>query len=632
MAQRHEGVEGEEVGFSRTSTKKGARVIPRSDVLVGNLTHVGMERSENQDYYGYYEPESDEDFDLHGRLIIVCDGMGGHAGGERASRLAVEAMKETYSADKSGNLAEALRNAIAKANRAVWDEAVQKPELKGMGSTAVAIVVKHGTAWVGHVGDSRCYLVRDGQLHHLTKDHSLVQQMVEEGLLRAEDMESHPDKNVILRSMGVKPEVEVDVAEMQYQVGDIFVLSSDGLTGLVSDEECRQIVLAHKDRPMEACQKLVDLANQYGGYDNITVQICRVMSLRPGEPVEAAQETGVYTQEEVKRSIEEARQQAVKLNPSQEEMAKNEAPTGSGDSITTSISADEIEKIKKEAIEQAKKEQEEAELAKAKPVSAAGAGRSGGLGLALTLAGVGVLVGCLVGVVLSKSSGEAYARLQAARATAEAGGVAADRDATTGVAFKNADEAVESYQGLFGPLTAGGDLESAAEELEALAPSKAASAQHTAEGYAKAIEAMKSSQGVARTADASRYASEKWQAATTLAQRADEAATAGTYGLAITSAYEADACFAQAALEAVTEQARAAFIDSRSDYDVLQKAAQAVGASEHAPELMKMASDRRSEAESMQAANPAGAVALMQAGLGLLRDAKAVAPVLKKKN
>src|SRR5574338_186897 len=128
-----------------------------------------MERSENQDYYGYYEPEDDRDFELQGRLIIVCDGMGGHAGGEVASRLAVNTIIETYRNDKSGNVAEGLRKAIETANRAVWDHAAQKTELKGMGSTCVSMVIKKGTATFGHVGDSRVYLIRNEQLIQVTR-------------------------------------------------------------------------------------------------------------------------------------------------------------------------------------------------------------------------------------------------------------------------------------------------------------------------------------------------------------------------------------------------------------------------------------------------------------------------------
>ncbi len=334
-------------------------MIPRSDVLIGNLTHVGMERSENQDYYGYCEPEDDEEFEQKGRLIIVCDGMGGHAGGEVASQLAVKTMVEVYKNDNSGDVPTTLRNAIEQANRAIWKHAQEKPELKGMGSTCVAMAIKNGVAHFGHVGDSRCYLVRDEQLIQCTKDHSLVQQMVDEGFLREEEMESHPEKNVILRSLGVKPEVEVELNQQPMQVGDIYCLSTDGLTGLVSKEECRRICLLHKDNPMEAARLLVDLANKYGGYDNVTVQIVRVMSLEAGrggarggggQPL-AEQPTGVFSEEDVQRSIAAAREKAavvapVKLAPSATEMRGNKPqPAAQQKSITLALQAPSKEEL-----------------------------------------------------------------------------------------------------------------------------------------------------------------------------------------------------------------------------------------------------------------------------------------------
>jgi protein phosphatase len=377
-----------------------------------------MERSENQDYYGYYEPDDDALFELQGRVIIVCDGMGGHAGGEVASKLAVETIVETYKNDRSGNVMETLRSAVEAANRAIWKHAQENPPLKGMGSTCVSMAIKQGMAYFGHVGDSRCYLIRNEQLHQMTRDHSLVQQMVDEGLLREEEMESHPEKNVILRSLGVKPDVDVEVSYQPLEVGDIFCLSTDGLTGLVSKEECRRICLLHKDNPMEAARLLVDLANKYGGYDNVTVQVVRVLSLTPGGPGVAmgqasgggganptggggAQEqvTGVYSEQDVQRSVAEARAKAaaaVKMAPSAAEMAKGQAKAGGQQKgITMAMAAPSKEELQK-ALEARQAPQPTAQ-------AAPGGGRTGIIVALLVL--IVILLGVLIaGMVRTSKS------------------------------------------------------------------------------------------------------------------------------------------------------------------------------------------------------------------------------------
>ncbi len=302
----------------------------RDDIELGQHSHVGMARTENQDFFGYWEPDEDRAFDLKGRLVVVCDGMGGHSGGEIASRLAVKTLIEKYEQSTSENVAEALRAAIEGANAAVYGEGMRQPELRGMGTTVTAIVHRRDMVYFGQVGDSRAYLIRGNAMKQMTKDHSLVQQLVDEGLLEASEMENHPDKNVILRSLGVKPEVEADVSHVPVAEGDIFLLCSDGLSGLVSDDEMLQMVQAGQlngGSLRATCEQLVDRANAYGGHDNITVQMLKVKQTASAttDSTPAETVTQSFTADQVQASIEKARSEA---------MAKGKAvpPAASSDS------------------------------------------------------------------------------------------------------------------------------------------------------------------------------------------------------------------------------------------------------------------------------------------------------------
>jgi len=178
-----------------------------------------------------------------------------------------------------------------------------------------AVVHRRDTVFFGQVGDSRAYLIRGGAMKQMTKDHSLVQQLVDEGLLHPSEMESHPDKNVILRSLGVKPQVDADVSHIPIADGDMFLLCSDGLSGLVTDPEMLQIVQAgvlNGAGMREICQHLVDRANAYGGHDNITVQLFKVLSTTSATTDTTPREsvTQQFTPEQVQASIDQARAQA----------------------------------------------------------------------------------------------------------------------------------------------------------------------------------------------------------------------------------------------------------------------------------------------------------------------------------
>ena len=245
------------------------------------LTDVGRKRKHNEDAYLV---------DAERGLFVVADGMGGHAAGEVASRITVESMQEFIAAsddstDSSwpfghGNRASSggnrLTAAVEKANEKVMRAVASRPELKGMGTTVVAALVEAERATLVHVGDSRAYLFRDGELRRLTDDHSWVQEQVNAGILSEDEAKSHPLKNVVTRALGGSPHVSVDLIEVPLRPGDRFLLCSDGLTGMVVDEEIHEFFLA-EPVPEAAVRRLVELANERGGVDNITAIVIDVL-------------------------------------------------------------------------------------------------------------------------------------------------------------------------------------------------------------------------------------------------------------------------------------------------------------------------------------------------------------------
>jgi PPM family protein phosphatase len=227
----------------------------------GSATDVGLVRTNNEDRYLVDEP-----------LFAVADGMGGHAAGEVASATAVESLKEEFTEHTPRGLAAAAR----AANRAVWEEAQASPDLRGMGTTLVALALvggpDHEQVAVVNVGDSRIYRLHRGELVQLTSDHSLVGQMVASGAITPEEAEVHPRRNVLTRALGVDPEVDVDLVTVEIEEGDRYLLCSDGLPRELSDDEMASLLRRLTD-PGEAAQELVDQARQHGGSDNVTVVI-----------------------------------------------------------------------------------------------------------------------------------------------------------------------------------------------------------------------------------------------------------------------------------------------------------------------------------------------------------------------
>lgn len=243
---------------------------------VASITDTGQVRPNNEDAFGHFEPANGEEQRAKGYLFVVADGMGGHRGGEIASSLAVKTIQSAYFADDGADRAAALGSALIEANRRILEEASADPELAGMGTTCTAMAARDGFAYFVHVGDSRAYVMREGEMVQLTQDHSLVGEMVRSGILTDEDARNHPKRNVITRSLGVQNTVVADTPFSPFKLerNDVFVLCSDGLTSVVADTEIGVVVATNP--PKTACEMLVEMANQSGGKDNITIVVVRV--------------------------------------------------------------------------------------------------------------------------------------------------------------------------------------------------------------------------------------------------------------------------------------------------------------------------------------------------------------------
>ncbi|MBZ5571472.1 MAG: Stp1/IreP family PP2C-type Ser/Thr phosphatase [Acidobacteriia bacterium] len=249
----------------------------RKGIDVAGLSDVGCQRQNNEDHYSYWEPANDAEFERKGRLAIVADGMGGHEGGQEASHIAVEAIQEVYAAMSGGDAQSALAAGFHEAHQRISRHALQHPELRGMGTTATAVVVLAKHLYYAHIGDSRLYLLRGGETARVTHDHSYVSRLVENGTITEEEAEVHPQRHVLTAALGVGLEVSPDAPEnpVDLKSGDALVLCSDGLWGMLSEAEIREGVTNRGAE--EACRALVALAKKRGGPDNITVLLLRVL-------------------------------------------------------------------------------------------------------------------------------------------------------------------------------------------------------------------------------------------------------------------------------------------------------------------------------------------------------------------
>ncbi|WP_242950846.1 Stp1/IreP family PP2C-type Ser/Thr phosphatase [Clostridium felsineum] len=233
--------------------------------MVGMLSDIGTVRKLNEDYVGFYENEEI-------RFYVVADGMGGHNAGEVASKIAVDSavkyIKEMNVID-SDKLGDILSRAIKFANEEIYKESMKKEGLSGMGTTVTACLIKGNDAVVANVGDSSCYFIKRDDIIKITKDHSLVQQLVDNGTITEEEALSHPNKNIITRALGTGENVEVDIFEVEMNNISKGILATDGLTNVVDTQEIYNIVLEN-DKEM-ACHKLIELSKEKGSRDNISV-------------------------------------------------------------------------------------------------------------------------------------------------------------------------------------------------------------------------------------------------------------------------------------------------------------------------------------------------------------------------
>ena len=248
----------------------------RTGIEVSVQSDIGCLRQNNEDSFGYWEPEDDRQFQRKGRLAVVADGMGGYEGGQEASRLAVETLVAVYRDFGGDDPQAALIEALQAAHEQIRQYSFAHPELRGMGTTCTAAAVVQDALYYVHVGDTRLYLIRDGQISRVTRDHSYVGRLVESGMISAEEAETHPQRNILTAALGTNPDLIMDSPghPEPLRPEDVLLLCSDGLWGLVRDSEMLDAV--ENKSAEQAGREMIELARERGGPDNITVEILRL--------------------------------------------------------------------------------------------------------------------------------------------------------------------------------------------------------------------------------------------------------------------------------------------------------------------------------------------------------------------
>ena len=253
------------------------RIVPRVKFVA--RSEIGHTRENNEDKYDFYEPDEEPLLAARGSVYLVCDGMGGHNAGQIASELAAKQFLHAYY-HLGGTAQEAARHAILQAHHYIAEMASKIPSRYGMGTTLTALILKQDEGILAHVGDSRCYRLREGVFEQLSRDHTLVARLVEQGIITPEQAKYHPQRNVIRQAVGVadpSEPLEPDIETFPLQVGDLYLLCSDGLTDMVDDAEIEAVL--REEPPTRAAWRLVDRALANGGRDNITVVLVRVVAL-----------------------------------------------------------------------------------------------------------------------------------------------------------------------------------------------------------------------------------------------------------------------------------------------------------------------------------------------------------------
>jgi protein phosphatase len=269
------------------------------------MTDTGRKRRHNEDVYVVDPP-----------IFAIADGMGGAKAGEVAAALAADALRET---GDGGSGEEAVVGLIQEANRRVYQRATEDVAASGMGTTMTVALLENGRVRIGHVGDSRAYLIRDGELSQLTDDHSLVGELVRSGKLAPEDAETHPQRSVITRVLGTDPEVDVDTVTIETRSGDLFLLCSDGLYSMVGNDRILELVERNRRDLKHAAKALIAAANKGGGDDNITIVAFEIAAV-DDETAENAKPPAVEPAPEEEETLTEVDQvPTVKLPPEEVE-------------------------------------------------------------------------------------------------------------------------------------------------------------------------------------------------------------------------------------------------------------------------------------------------------------------------
>ncbi|MFT9494275.1 Stp1/IreP family PP2C-type Ser/Thr phosphatase [Anaerosolibacter sp.] len=235
---------------------------------IGAISHTGLIRDINQDSYFVSEDKMN--------LFIVADGMGGHKAGEVASSIAIDSVKkyiEEHISQKNGEYDEAvsriIEEAIVDANTKIFNKSMEEEKYQGMGTTLTMAFIQ-SKLFIGHIGDSRAYLIRNNEIKQITQDHSLVAELLRNGTITEKEAKTHPQKNIITRALGTEENIQIDIYTIELLAEDIIVLCSDGLSNLVEQMEIKEC-LTNSNSMQSGCEHLVDLANERGGYDNITI-------------------------------------------------------------------------------------------------------------------------------------------------------------------------------------------------------------------------------------------------------------------------------------------------------------------------------------------------------------------------
>lgn len=237
------------------------------------LTDIGVKRAKNED--SIYLPNENEGI----KLFILADGMGGANAGEKASQVAVQTIKDYIRLNfikierTKEEIEELIRKAMIEANKKIFELSIEYKEYSGMGTTVIIALIYRGRLYIGHIGDSRVYRLRQSVLRQLTKDHSYVQELLRQGTITIEEAKNHPQKNVLLKAIGCERDIAPDVITKGFVKGDIILICSDGLTNMVDDKDIYEIIMKHTSDLKMACKMLIDTANKSGGIDNVSAII-----------------------------------------------------------------------------------------------------------------------------------------------------------------------------------------------------------------------------------------------------------------------------------------------------------------------------------------------------------------------